>query len=194
LDIDQEKKYEDTLREVEKKLREKKDIKINQNLKEKKFSIYQPNIRSNIIGIIFLIAGLILIFNPVSKIFTNPDALNIKIGVGLILIGLFLIVLIYEKTLKNLQSDKIQETKKIKLLISEKITLALSVWVIILLFITIKASIEIFFILIFIGTLVIKELTEEYTSKNLKNRINIFIFVFLIIFIIIISQKIINTF
>jgi len=79
-----------------------------------------------------------------------------------------------------------------KLLISEKITIFLAIWIIIVLFITGDGNIEIFLILIFIGLLIGKELTDRYTSVHLRRRMNMFIFFFLIIFITIIGEKIIK--
>lgn len=78
------------------------------------------------------------------------------------------------------------------MLISEKITIFLAIWIIIALFITGDGNIEIFLILVFIGLLIGKELANRYTSVNLRKRMNMFIFFFLIIFVIIIGEKIIR--
>jgi len=177
---------------------------------ERKFSMTQPNIRSNVIGSVLMIAGLILIIIPdplnitltftsiLNRLLTNSNSLNIKIGFALVLIGLFLIWLIYEKkpspSKGTTYTERKLDSKKKRLLMSEKITMVLSIWVLLLIFITYTTSLEIFFILIFIGTLVTKELTDEFTAPNLKKRLNIFIIIFLIAFIAIISQKIINIF
>ena len=126
-------------------------------------------------------------------ILTNPNGLNIKIGLGLISIGLIFIVIIYEKKPEKLDnSNKTLNSKKIKLLLSEKITLVLTVWIIILFFITGEGNIEIFFTLIFLGLLVVDILLADLFTKPLRFRMNLFISVFLIIYIVIISQKIIN--
>lgn len=175
---------------------------------ERKFSMTQPNIRSNIIGSVLMIAGLILIIIPdplnitlnftsiLNRLLTNSNSLNIKIGFALILIGLFLIWLIYEKkpSKDTTYTERKLDSKKKRLFMSEKITMVLSIWILLLIFITYTSSLEIFFILMFIGTLVTKELTDEFTAPNLKKRLNIFIIIFLIAFIAIISQKIINIF
>lgn len=174
---------------------------------ERKFSMTQPNIRSNVIGSVLMITGLILIIIPdplnitlnftsiLNRLLMNPNSLNIKIGFALILIGLFLILLIYEKIPKGIPYTRGEfDSKKKRLLMSEKITMVLSIWILLLIFITYTASLEILFILLFIGTLVTKELTDEFTAPNLKKRLNIFIIIFLIAFIAIISQKIINIF
>ena len=78
------------------------------------------------------------------------------------------------------------------MLFSEKIALVITVWVLIVFIITGDADLEIFFILIFIGVLIIRELTDVFTTINLKDRMNILIYIFIIIFIIIVGKKIIN--
>jgi hypothetical protein len=78
------------------------------------------------------------------------------------------------------------------MLISEKITLFITVWMIIVFFLTINAIIEIFFILIFIGFLIAKVFTERFTLTQLRFRINILIFLFFIIFSLLIGKKIIS--
>ena len=78
------------------------------------------------------------------------------------------------------------------MLISEKITIFIAAWIIIMLFITGDASLEIFFVLIFVGVLIAREFTDRFTTTNLKQRMNIFIFMFIIVFIVIVGQKIIN--
>ena len=77
-------------------------------------------------------------------------------------------------------------------MLSEKITLVLSVWILIILIVTGDANLEIFFILIFIGVLVLRELTDIFTTSDLKDRMNLFIYIFLIIFVIIVGRKILE--
>jgi hypothetical protein len=77
-------------------------------------------------------------------------------------------------------------------LISEKITLVLAVWILVALIITSDKDLEIFFVLIFIGILIARQLMDVYTTTILKDRMNIFIYLFLIIFIIIVGKKIIT--
>jgi len=77
-------------------------------------------------------------------------------------------------------------------LISEKITLFVAVWVVVMLFVTGDANVEIFIILIFVGLLIAKEITDRFTDIRLKHRMNVFIFVFIIVFLVIAGKKIIN--
>ena len=78
------------------------------------------------------------------------------------------------------------------MLISEKIALILSIWVLAVFLLTGDANFEIFFILIFIGVLIAREISDVFTTINLKDRINIIIYMFIIVFIVIVGQKIIN--
>jgi len=78
------------------------------------------------------------------------------------------------------------------MLMSEKIALIIAIWVLIALFITGDSNLEIFFILVFIGILIARELSDVFTTINFKDRINIIIYMFIIVFIVIVGQKIMN--
>lgn len=78
------------------------------------------------------------------------------------------------------------------MLISEKITLFIAAWMVVVFFVTIDAILEVFFVLIFIGFLIVKVFTDRFTLANLRFRMNIIIFVFFIIFIFLIGKKIIS--
>jgi hypothetical protein len=134
------------------------------------YSIYEPVMRTQIIGSILIVTAAVLLI--------NPNSLNIKISFSSILLGILSMVLV--KKTKNNNS------------LSEKIILILGIWIILLLVLTRNIGIDVLFISIFIGILVIKELTDELTTKYQKNVLNIFIFTFLLIFILIIGQKIIS--
>lgn len=78
------------------------------------------------------------------------------------------------------------------MLLSEKITVIIALWIIIVMIITGEGNLEIFFILIFIGVLIIRELTDVFTSINIKDRMNLFIYIFLLIFMVIVGRKIMS--
>jgi len=78
------------------------------------------------------------------------------------------------------------------MMMSEKITLVIAGWILLVLFITGDSNFEIFFILIFIGVLIVRELTDIFTTNNLKDRMNIFIYLFILVFILIVGKKIIS--
>jgi hypothetical protein len=69
-----------------------------------------------------------------------------------------------------------------------KLILALTVWIsICLIFVE---SLEVLFVLVLLGILVLRELTDLYTSKPLKDRVNFFIYTFLFIFTFIVIRKV----
>ena len=78
------------------------------------------------------------------------------------------------------------------MLMSEKITLFIAVWIFIALFITGEAYLEVFFILVLIGMLIAREFTDRFSTEHLKHRINIFILGFIIVFIVLVGKKVIN--
>jgi hypothetical protein len=75
---------------------------------------------------------------------------------------------------------------------SEKITLFVAVWIILALFITGDADLEIFFVLILVGMLVTKEFTDRFTTVHIRHRMNVFILLFIMVFILIVGKKIIS--
>ncbi len=190
--------------------------------------IKQENLKrffqGNIVEIILLIIGFLFII--------HPTILNLKISFTLLVIGSFLILLLYKEPGKSEQSiypafkiasfnhnnpkmiyyfkektkialrkriiQKLEDMKNqninlknIQFTVSDKITFVLIIWTIILFMITQSIPLEIYFILIFISLLSIKELTNTFTTNLLKKRINVFIFVFLMAYSYIITQKII---
>lgn len=78
------------------------------------------------------------------------------------------------------------------MLLSEKITFIITAWILFVLIITGGSSLEIYFILIFIGVLIIRELSDIFTTEDLKGRMNLFIYVFILLFIAIVGNKIIT--
>lgn len=79
------------------------------------------------------------------------------------------------------------------MLISEKITILLALWILLSLFITGEAGLEIFSILILIGVMVIKELTYRFTGSRFKLKMNALLAVLIVIFVVIIGERIINS-
>jgi len=161
--------------------------------KNKKFTldllIKSPYLQIYIFGITLIIISIVFSY--------NPEPLYFKIGLTVSFIGSFLIIMQSEKYIPKRIDDSqitrnIDAIKKTKLLLSEKITLIIIVWTLFSFFITNDADLEIFIVLIFIGLLVVKQITDEFTTIHFKRRMNIFIIVFLIIYIIITAQKILT--
>jgi len=78
------------------------------------------------------------------------------------------------------------------LLISEKITFSISLWIVLTLLLTGNENLELFFVLILIGILIIRELSNIFITPNIKDRLNLFIYIFIVIFIIIVGKKIVD--
>jgi hypothetical protein len=162
---------------------------------------------SNIIEILIIILGISFLNNP-----TLP---NIKISFSIVLIGTILLVIISDSTISEEEKKLVKKSvsfkkdKKGKLIKTKnflslrsiknifkflhyKIAIILIIWILILFFITGSRQVEIFFIFIFIGMLIIRELTENCATKSLKYRLDAFIVVFLIAYVVLIIDKIIN--
>ena len=78
------------------------------------------------------------------------------------------------------------------MIISEKITLTIALWILLVLLITRDTDLELFFVLVFIGVLIIRALTDVFITTTLKHRMNLLIYAFIIVFIIIVGNKIIT--
>lgn len=74
--------------------------------------------------------------------------------------------------------------------LSEKIALAMLVWVTFALILSFNSGIEVFLTLILIGVLVIRELTDSFTPVRTKERIDFFIYTFLVVFAIIVVRRV----
>lgn len=69
-----------------------------------------------------------------------------------------------------------------------RLIMALTVWISICLIFA--ENIEVLFVLILLGVLVLRVLTDMYTSRPLKDRMNFFIYTFLFIFTVIFVRKV----
>ena len=78
------------------------------------------------------------------------------------------------------------------MLLSEKITLIMLSMTIIFLIITVGSGLEVFVVLILIGVLILRELTESFAPNDFKDRINFFIYTGLVIFTVIVVNKVID--
>ena len=78
------------------------------------------------------------------------------------------------------------------MLFSEKVTLAMIILTIVFLILTWNRGLEVFVVLILIGVLILRELTDSFASSEVKERINFFIYTGLIIFIGIVLKEIMD--
>ena len=77
------------------------------------------------------------------------------------------------------------------MLIENKITVLVMFWTYLVYVITGGEQIELFFILILIGLIIIKELVQPYVTSTMRKKLNLFIFSFLLIFCFVIGIRII---
>jgi hypothetical protein len=80
----------------------------------------------------------------------------------------------------------------VEMLLSEKLTFIMIFMTIIFLVISGDSGLEVFFVLILIGVLILRELIETFAPNDLKDRMNFFIYTGLIIFVGIVVNKIID--
>ena len=171
------------LKEEEKKEKKEKKTKVKKT-KKLKFSF----VALKIIEIIIILAGIYYLRYPTLE--------NIKISFSLILIGTILLFLISDKTKSDREKTPLKDKPSNKLFknksnfLSLKIAIILIVWILILFFLTGSTDVEIYFIFVFIGILIARELTDNLASKPLKHRLNVFIVIFLLAYIVIIFDKI----
>ena len=78
------------------------------------------------------------------------------------------------------------------MILSERLTFIFILMTIIILIISGDVVLEIFFIMILIGVLILRELIKSFAPNDLKDRMNFFIYTGFIIYIVIIVQKIIS--
>ncbi|HEX9907342.1 MAG TPA: hypothetical protein VGB78_02605 [Thermoplasmata archaeon] len=74
--------------------------------------------------------------------------------------------------------------------LSEKIVLAMIVWVLFSLVLSLNSGLEVFATLILIGVLIIRELTDSFTPVRTKERVDFFIYAFLVVFAIIVTRRV----
>jgi predicted RNA-binding Zn-ribbon protein involved in translation (DUF1610 family) len=127
--------------------------------------------KSKIIGVILIIISIFLLLIPIPELE--------KIGLTLIIIGIIIIFLLSEKTL----SEDIQDYY---------VTLGIIMLIWILVLITGKSNLELYLVMIFIGFLVIKEITVDYTSIQFQQRIGILFLWSFLIFLLIVAKRILS--
>jgi hypothetical protein len=139
--------------------------------KETTFNNKRNQYYGKIIGIIFIITGIIFLYNTFS--------FHYKLSIALFFIGFVIILMINEK-----DTDKAINNMQLIIII---IILTLVIWLI-----TISGDFDIFFILIVISIIALKEFLDKFLSVYLQKRMNILLYVLLIPLVIIFLQRIIN--
>ena len=76
--------------------------------------------------------------------------------------------------------------------ISQKLALAMTVWVSLVLLMVGNQGFELFSILVLIGLLISRELSSVYINPSLANKLDVFIQIGIIVFIAIVARKILS--
>ncbi len=76
------------------------------------------------------------------------------------------------------------------MLISQKIFLAMSVWTTISVLISLAAGIEVLVTLLLIGLLVVRELTDGFLDRSLRQRMDLFIYGGLVLFAVVVLRRV----
>lgn len=76
------------------------------------------------------------------------------------------------------------------MLISHKIFLAMSVWTVVSVLISLAAGIEVLATLLLIGLLVVREFTEGLLSTELRQRMDMFIYAGLVLFVVVVLRRV----
>jgi len=134
-----------------------------------RLTIYQ----STIIGVLLIIIGVIFLFNPIN--------LHLKVSASIILIG-FLVILL---------SD-INEKYIPKTITGRQLIAIIAIWIFIIFIMTSHLESDIFFVLVLMGILIIKEFLNVFFSTSLKKRMKVVFYFLVFSFSVIIIQKVIN--
>lgn len=76
------------------------------------------------------------------------------------------------------------------LLVSHKIFLSMLVWTIVSVAISISAGIEVLATLELIGLLVIRELTDGFLTREIRQRMDVFIYAGLMLFVVVVLRRV----
>jgi hypothetical protein len=124
-----------------------------------------------IIGVILIVLGIIFLYNSFS--------FHFKLSATLLFLGFVIILMINEK-----KTDRTINNIQLILII---ILITLVTWLV-----TINADFDIFFIIIVISVIALKELLNKYLSPYLQKRMIILFCILLVPLVIIFLQRIIN--
>ena len=169
------------------------------------YILYKPLIKIKYSGLILIMLGMFFLI--------YPTILNIKFSSALIIIGCVILALIPGRKYFYIKSKDTQIRKSSTLItkiktnesfferiknlkntidVSEKIAILMIILIVFSFIITGANNFEIYLIIIYLGILIIRELSVEFIPKNIKTRVNVFIVIFLVIFLAIIIKRVIN--
>jgi len=125
-----------------------------------------------ILGIILLTIGIFVLWTPLG--------VNDKIGLCLIFIAIFMLFFTPEKSIQRRNENKI--------------FVFLTLWVVLMFFITGGSNIDTFFFFVVFGMLICMELVGVYLTPQLKKRLSFLILIFFSLCMVIVAEKVISFF
>jgi hypothetical protein len=189
--------YGKVIKKIDQKLKKKhkkeKKLILRKKRKNRKLVVYytkKKHLRiTDNTGLILIIIGFCFFINSIFLeligygFILGSVILNLKLGTVFSVIGFFIIFI-----LTTTDTYKLNKDKKIY---SKKITYIVIIWIITIFLITLNEDLDVFLILIILGILTLKELTEEFMNIKLKNNMKYLSYIIVIIFFAILSQRII---
>jgi hypothetical protein len=75
-------------------------------------------------------------------------------------------------------------------LISHKVFIAVAIWTVVSILISLAAGVEVLATLILIGLLVTRELTDGFLSKELRYKLDFFVYAGLVLFVVVVVRRV----
>lgn len=76
------------------------------------------------------------------------------------------------------------------MLISHKVFIAVAIWTVVSILISLAAGVEVLATLILIGLLVTRELTDGFLSKELRYKLDFFVYAGLLLFVVVVVRRV----
>jgi hypothetical protein len=75
-------------------------------------------------------------------------------------------------------------------LISHKVFIAVAIWTVVSILISLAAGVEVLATLILIGLLVTRELTDGFLTKELRYKLDFFVYAGLVLFVVVVVRRV----
>ena len=76
------------------------------------------------------------------------------------------------------------------MLISHKVFIAVAIWTVVSILISLAAGVEVLATLILIGLLVTRELTDGFLSRELRYKLDFFVYAGLLLFVVVVVRRV----
>lgn len=76
------------------------------------------------------------------------------------------------------------------MLISNKVFIAVAVWTVVSILVSLAAGVEVLATLILIGLLVTRELTDGFLSRDLRYKLDFFVYAGLLLFVVVVVRRV----